>query len=447
MDSLEHRLISRILAKRAGAADYPERARKVLVDTLVVMLRGAREPEIQRLSIALAVPNGTASLFSDVGVLRSTPERAAFANAAGGTFLELDEGVRPTGHPGIHVVPALLATVEGGSPARTMGEVMWSLTVGYEVTARLARTVMFSEPVHPHGHIGSVGVAAALSHLGEGSSETIAASMAMAASLPLRTHWRPCFTGDTVRNAFTGVGAAIGLWAATLADAGFTAEPGAIQTVLAPALGQGIHLEELLDEASPWAIEGGYHKFYAGCALTHPSTEAALAVREAPEWGSDTVVSRVRVEVPARFMRTAGLPNGTRLSAKFSTPWAVAAALVTGLSDERVYQEPMLSDRKIWDMARQVRVEPTADLTARFPVQAGSRIHVVLASGKLISATCDEPAGGPTRVASWDQLYSKSHALVPEVDERVWSRMKDFEDKDSGAEWWRRVVHALRARG
>lgn len=99
----------------------------------------------------------------------------------------------------------------------------------------------------------------------------------MAASLPLRTDWRPCFTGDTVRNSFTGMGAAIGCWATELVAAGFTAEPSAIESLLAPALGGGLDREVFLGEGD-WAISHGYHKFYAGCALTHGATEAALSI-------------------------------------------------------------------------------------------------------------------------------------------------------------------------
>ncbi len=56
----------------------------------------------------------------------------------------------------------------------------------------------------------------------------MARSMAITASAPLWTDWRPCFTGDTVRNTFAGLGASIGLMFTDLVDGGFTAEPGAI---------------------------------------------------------------------------------------------------------------------------------------------------------------------------------------------------------------------------
>ncbi|HEY8531740.1 MAG TPA: hypothetical protein VIL08_05785, partial [Limnochorda sp.] len=73
---------------RALASGTVERATWVVMDTVGVILRGALEAPA------------------------ATPRRAALANATAGTFLELDEGQRPTGHPAIHVLPAALAQAQ-----------------------------------------------------------------------------------------------------------------------------------------------------------------------------------------------------------------------------------------------------------------------------------------------------------------------------------------------
>lgn len=443
MAALEFDITQQMLAKLAGQPGYPERTKKVLVDTIVVMVKGAQEPEIRRLATMLATPQGEAWLLAGTN-LRTTPERAALVNAAGATFLELDEGVRPTGHPGVHVVPALLAEVESRSRDVTMKTLLESLLIGYEVVSRLAASLKFGPTVHPHGHIGSVGVAAAIGYMRGWSAESIANCMAIAASLPLRTDWRACFTGDTVRNIYAGMGASTGILAADFAEAGFTGEWGAIEHILASAVGDGIEVEKFLHADPQWGIERGYHKFYAGCALTHPSTEAALSLYGRGPWNLDSIAT-VEVFVPERYMRTAGMPNGTRLSAKFSTPWAVAGALLYGVADDSLYQAPLMDDQDLKRLARRVHVQSAPDLTARFPESAGSHIDLVLTSGERIAAYCEEPYGGVQRATSWEDLHEKARALLLGVPDDWWQGLSRFSDQDRAADWWNTTVRGVSA--
>ncbi|PSR20058.1 MAG: hypothetical protein C7B45_16745 [Sulfobacillus acidophilus] len=189
MGGIEYELVQQVIPHLEDMTAWSSRAQMVLADTVVVMLKGAQEPEIERLASALSLSGGNATLLA--GDLPSTADRAAFVNATGGTFLELDEGVRPTGHPAIHLVPALLADTEERSGDASVQHLLKSLVLGYEVVARLAAAVKFDQEVHPHGHIGSVGVAAAVTYLRTENPEKVAHSMSVAGSLPLRTNWRP----------------------------------------------------------------------------------------------------------------------------------------------------------------------------------------------------------------------------------------------------------------
>src|SRR5574341_2292336 len=78
-------------------------AARIFQDTVGVILRGAEAPEVRRLLAVLPkVARGHATILAR-GFPRSDPFTAVWVNGAAGTFLELDEGHRPTGHPGIHV--------------------------------------------------------------------------------------------------------------------------------------------------------------------------------------------------------------------------------------------------------------------------------------------------------------------------------------------------------
>lgn len=403
------------LAERAwfpADAPPPPRTAWVLADTILVFLKGATAPEVGRLAEQWALAGQTAPLAVPPYTWRSTPERAAALHASAGTFLEMDEGCRPTGHPGIHLVPALLAALSAAPPV-TWGTLLQSLVTGYEVVAALARAIPFAREVHPHGHIGAVGVAAAVTRLRGGTPSEAAQAMAVAASLPLRTDWRPCFTGHTVRNAFTGTGALLGLWAASLAEAGFTAEPDALATIFAPALGGPLDTARLLEATPAWAISAGYHKFHAGCSLTHPATEAALTLVAGSGCLTADAVAEVSVEVPERFLRTAAPAADSVLAAQFSTPYTVAAALLWGRSDLGVFSAARRQDPVLRSLLPKIHLQAAADLSRAFPDRAGARLAVRLSDGRRLEAECREPYGGPARPADVDALRNKAERLWP----------------------------------
>src|SRR6185436_2239633 len=74
-----------------------ERTSLVVADLTGVALAGSREPEPARLFERLPRGAGARLLRSDLD--EADPRDAAFANATAASFLELDEGFRPTGHP------------------------------------------------------------------------------------------------------------------------------------------------------------------------------------------------------------------------------------------------------------------------------------------------------------------------------------------------------------
>ncbi|HSB81372.1 MAG TPA: MmgE/PrpD family protein, partial [Candidatus Methylomirabilis sp.] len=99
------------LAAWVAEGEYPAipagiraHAVRIFQDTLGVILRGAEAPEVRRLASAMPkLARGGATVFTQ-GFPRSDPFTAAWLNGTAGIFLELDEGHRPTGHPGIHVL-------------------------------------------------------------------------------------------------------------------------------------------------------------------------------------------------------------------------------------------------------------------------------------------------------------------------------------------------------
>ena len=115
------------------------RAKLVLADSIGAIVGGAAEPEIQSLAREICKSGGPASILGTR--FNADPAKAAFVNGSAGTFLEMDEGNQfCKGHPGMHAIPAILATVDEmaahGKPV-TAQEFLAALVIGYEIGARV----------------------------------------------------------------------------------------------------------------------------------------------------------------------------------------------------------------------------------------------------------------------------------------------------------------------
>src|SRR5712691_10021663 len=120
--------------------DVPEpvqrHAKLVLLDTLGVILAGAKRPEVLRLRERLAGTAGTGATVFARGWPAHDPRTAALLNGIAGRAIELCEGLRlVTGQPAMQVLPGVLAVAEN---ARSSGrEMLSAFVLGYDVAARL----------------------------------------------------------------------------------------------------------------------------------------------------------------------------------------------------------------------------------------------------------------------------------------------------------------------
>ncbi len=379
-------------------------AARVIADTAGVILGGGRRPEIEALvrgkSPLFPAPTGGPAHLLVPGMPRTDATAAAFVNATAGTFLELDEGYRPTGHPAMHVVPAALAAAEALHASGR--DFVAAVLSGYEVTARLFEAYRLTYPLHPHGHFGAVGAAIAVARLLQ--SDVVEAA-AIAATLPLLPVWQPCFEGATARNAYTGVAAANGLVANRMALAGFTGSREAQQAVFDGLVGQLVRPEALTDPIDPkqLRINRNYLKLHSACALSHSALDAVLAI--APPCPEDVV--RVEVETVANNLKIASQARPNDLSARFSLPYAVAAAMVHG----HAQPEAFVPDPRVSALAERVEVRVAADLDALWPSAAPARVTIHLGS-EVRTHRVDNPHGHYSDPATPEELRQKFESLV-----------------------------------
>lgn len=410
----------------AGLLRHTER---VIADTISVSAAGIRSREIAALIAAdeadgLVTPPGAAAAVGHAAsvitwpVRRAHPAHAAFINATAGTALELDEGVRPTGHPAMHVIPAALAVAERvHAPG---ADFLRAVLAGYEATARLFRAYRLAPGVHPHGHFGAIGAAVAVALL-RGADPVEAARIA--ATTPILAVWQSCYEGATIRNSYTGNAAHAGVRAVTLAKAGFSGGAEVLDVAfgkIAGETGDESALTGPLDYAG-LAIRRNYVKVHSSCALSHSAIEAALQIHGCLSGN----IERIEVQTVTVNLKIDRLPEPNSLSGRFSLQYAVATALLLGRSDIEAFRYRP----EIAELARRAHVTVDGELDEQYPESAPARVTVITDSGSR-TATVANPRGHWSRPLTDAERWDKFSALVaePRVAGAWWERLSKLRE-------------------
>lgn len=406
------RAAAEITLDRVPAASL-ERAGLIVADTLGVILAGARSPEMIKLT-AVRAGGGPATVLGP-SPASADPEAAAFLNATAGTFIELDEGMRPTGHPAMHVVPAALAVAE--QQGATGAELLRAVIVGYEVTSRLFTAFRLTYPVHPHGHFGAVGAAVAVAEL-LGSDPVEAARIA--STTPLLPVWQPCYEGATVRNTYTGWANEIGVRSAALAAAGFTGSSQALEASYGQVAGSVVDPEALCApvDHDQLGIQRNYFKRHSACALSHAALDALLGEPLPPA----DQIEEVRVETVRNNLKLARSARANSLSGRFSLPYAVATAILLGRTDVDAFQyRPEVA---AW--SERVTVEAADDLEECWPDAAPARVTVV-SRNETITRRVDNPHGHHSDPLTVGELREKFDTLAAtSTSDGLWHRLTNL---------------------
>jgi 2-methylcitrate dehydratase PrpD len=374
-------------AARLDVAHVPgavlDRLSLVLLDVTGVTVLGADQDESRALRAAWNAPGGPAPL---VGGGRCAPvDAAAWLNAMALVCLELDEGNKyAKGHPAAHGFPAVLALAADLDASGR--DTAAALIAAYEVASRFGRATRLRQGAHPHGSWGVAGAAAGCARLLRLGPEAVAAAIDTGAGLPVAGHFASATDGNPVRNAWMGASNMSGLVAARMASAGIARNTGTAALSLGTLLGEFDPSELTGGLGERWDITRGYFKRHASCSFTHPAADAVLGLRD----GLDpSRIARILVETHALGAGLASPEWDNRLSAMFSTPFAVAAALLDG----EVGPRASLCDPALRALARRVRLAEAGDLTARLPDERAARVTVELDDGTTRTREVPNPVG------------------------------------------------------
>lgn len=373
-------------------------ARKVLLDYLGVLAGGLRYLKEKHSDLLSAAPN------------------SAFLNGFAAHVLELDDGHRQGMiHLGTSIVSAVLDVAEKEN--LKSDDVLRGIVMGYEVVVRCARAIQPGHKVrgyHVSGTCGTIGSAMGIAFASNYNKEQLKSTLACAVSsaagiLEIQEQASELKPYNTARAAYDGVLAAqIGKLALPGPDDILGGKRGFLA-----ALTDTPKPEFLIDFSEDgYCIEGIYQKVHAACRHCHPAIDATLDMRNDINLKPEQIE---KIEVHT-YKLAVGSHDHTQImgisSAKLSTPYAVALAIVKGSCGYADYNEDNLNDYWIKNLTRKVSVIEDENLTAQSPAVRGARVTIYLKEGEEYEAPCLYPKGEPENPLTQEELEGKFRGLA-----------------------------------
>jgi len=251
-----------------------------------------------------------------------------------------------------------------------------------------------------------------VARLGGLDAASVRSVINLAASMSPANTWTTALEGVTIRNAYPGRSGLEGILAVDLHRAGFTGLPDAPSDVYGTILADRFEPERALDGlGGPLRIQQNYFKLYACCRYNHFALDALLALSHAGEVPADEVERVVVTTIPFG-PRMAGAAPTSMLGAKFSIPYAVAAALVLGRADVAAFEEPARDDPRIRALAGRVEVRVDPEMSPRRADQPTARVEVALRNGRSFSGVTSVVRGDFEDPVPPEEVVEKFVALA-----------------------------------
>src|SRR6202040_2713068 len=307
------------------SAAVQHRTKLVLLDTLGVILAGARCQDVQALRERLACSTSAGATVLAPGWIRTDPRMAAMLNAVAGRAIEMSEGLRGL-QSGVHIVPAVLAVGEcRNSTGRQMLE---AVLFGYEVAGRLSKGFTPRALSHPNGQISLLAAVAATSRLYGLDAKGLSLAMRIATTALMTPSYTSTAAGGTALNLPTGMSGVVAAPAPEMALAGYCAQDDAIEEALGKLVGEKFEATDLTEGlGESWQIMDGYFRFYACCNPIYPALDSlqdVLAVlKPKPE-----VIERIDVETFSFATNMCRQDPINYFASKYSFPHAAATLIV-----------------------------------------------------------------------------------------------------------------------
>lgn len=366
--------------------DVRAAARRHLLDTVGVMVAGCAGDVAGKLEGVLASIRPAGSVPVPGRSRRADRLDAALIGGTGAHGIELDDGYRQgSAHPGVAVVPALLASAHGRQVSGA--RLLEALVAGYETVTSVARTchpALRRRGFHPTGTVGTLGAAMAAGRLAALDPERLTHALGLAASGAAGLFAFLGGGGD-VKRLHAGHAAREGLMAALLAAAGIAGPPDVLDApdgfFQAFAFGTAEREHHLtLPPQAPFGITDCYIKPHACCRHLQPALEALVALASEHGLTADHVRS-IQVETYGIAAAHAGTGWSDFASAQLSFPFILALGLRYGAVDLDHFSPRILADPALAAVCARVHVSVDPELDRLYPELRPARVTVTTRDG------------------------------------------------------------------
>jgi 2-methylcitrate dehydratase PrpD len=377
-------------------------ARRAILDTLGVMLAGATEATSARVRALVERRRGCEEAVVAGTALRASVEDAALANGTAAHALDYDDVQQSlSGHPSVPVLPAALGLAERDRASGAA--LLTAFVVGVEIEAKLGRAMnpgLYEVGWHATSTLGVFGAAAAAARIlglpAEGIARALAISASMASGIKANfgTDGKPWHAGHAARS---------GVEAALLAQAGFTANPRALE--------HGDGFGSTYGAANPpaWDLAvaglGAPHevaepgigvKRFPACASTHQALDATLDLIAEHGVGAGAVED---VECAVHYMAPHQLIHEratTGLEGKFCMAYCVSVALLDGTVGLAQFEDERVRRADVQAMMPRVRMTVHPDQTTRASnATRFSEVTIRLRDGRRLQRRVSVAKGQP----------------------------------------------------
>jgi 2-methylcitrate dehydratase PrpD len=369
---------------------------------------GAVQPWAQRIIAVVRSLGGTPEASVIHQDWQTDVARAALAN---GVLIGAFECEPLTGsHASGTVLPAALAVCQR---ERFDGPTfLTALALGFEVSARIARTAVGLETVrgfHNPGTQGPFGAAAAVGKLYAFDEARLTDALGIAGSSSaglLEFAW----SGGDTKRLHLGRASQLGLESALLARHGVRGPATVLEgrSGYFNAFSTPPRMEKLVEKlGADWAIEPPSLKSYA----THVTQQAVVqAIQDLKhEHPLDAAkITRVVIRGAPRIMEerhTERAPHDV-LGGQYSLPFTTAVALTRDMTNPLVYDAAAVHDPLVRDLAQRIELQPTNDAHDEVPGFWPAEVLVECAGERYTRGTRPHK-GSPSNPFTWGEASEK----------------------------------------
>jgi 2-methylcitrate dehydratase PrpD len=333
---------------------------------------------------------------------------AAFINAIAGNLLDYDDThLRTVIHPAAPVAPAALALAEH---RRLSGQaLLHAFILGMEAECRIGNAVSpghYARGWHITATCGVFGAAASSAKLLGMTAEPMAHALGIAASQSAGVVEN---LPSAAKNVGVGNASRNGLFAALLAQQGYTAAPASIEGIFgwARAMGDTPVTERITDGlGARWEVLSNTYKPYPCGIVMHAVVDVCLRLRREHALTAANIAD-VTIAGDQLLLDRGDRPVGNERDARVSIHHCAAVALLFGAAGLREFSEPVVHDATVTALRARTRA-----LLDRASPRGAATATVRTTDGRTLVATVVHARGSAEDPLSDQELAAKLHDLA-----------------------------------